>query len=158
MSTELCISLAQLVTNISLINIGQIINFRSNEASSVEGQMSQLYKHRSSNSGSKPNTNISTDKSPVTKSSPSDSVVRAGQESILNRTGWKEGVLLNIQVLYPNNKKFKVQYLNDLTKEANLLFLALTKTHLNSNILDAEIQLPNYNIFRQDRKESHTEV
>ena len=65
----------------------------------------------------------------------------------------EEGVLINIHCLFPQNKKFKIQYLNDLTKVSNLLFIAITETHLNSNILDAEIQINNYALFRQDRKD-----
>ena len=33
----------------------------------------------------------------------------------------------------------------------NFKFLAITETHLNSEIKDAEIAMPNYNVFREDR-------
>ena len=122
--------------------------FRPDKASSVEIQVPKLG-NKPTRSGNKSSDNVS----PVSKPASSDNVVRGGQKQILNNQGWKEGVLLNIRGLYPNNNKSKIQYLNDLTKDSNLLFLALTETHLNKNILDAEIQIGNYNLFRQDRKD-----
>ena len=46
----------------------------------------------------------------------------------------------------------KVNYLNDLANMNNLFFMALTETHLSHNILDAEININDFNILRQDRQ------
>ena len=62
------------------------------------------------------------------------------------------GLFLNIQGL-PYNHMTKVNYLNDLASMNSLLFMSLTETHLSPNILDAEINIRDYNILRQDRKD-----
>lgn len=43
--------------------------------------------------------------------------------------------------------------LQELATEEDIDFMAITETHLSSDILDAEINLENYTIFRADRKE-----
>ena len=40
-----------------------------------------------------------------------------------------------------------------MVKFSNLLFLAITESHLDNKILDAEVQIPCYSLFRQDRVE-----
>ena len=51
---------------------------------------------------------------------------------------------MNIQGLYPKTNQTKIPFLQDLA--------CITETHLNEAILDAEIQLSNYTIYREDRK------
>ena len=48
--------------------------------------------------------------------------------------------------------KSKVRLLGELTNEKTL-FLSLTKTFLNNNIVDSEIQMEGFNIIRCDRSE-----
>ena len=45
----------------------------------------------------------------------------------------------------------KIPRLADLGKESNSPFICLTETHLNPDILDVEIQIDGYNLFRSDR-------
>ena len=61
------------------------------------------------------------------------------------------GLLVNIQGLTYKHMT-KVNYLNDLANMNNLFFMALTETHLSHNILDAEININDFNILRQDRQ------
>ena len=61
------------------------------------------------------------------------------------------GLLVNIQGL-PYNHMTKVNYLNDLELMKNFLFMSLTETHSSPNILDAEINIQDFNILKQDRK------
>ena len=46
--------------------------------------------------------------------------------------------------------KSKVKFLGDLT-DNNTLFVGLTETFLNSNILDSEILMEGFNIVQLDR-------
>ena len=48
--------------------------------------------------------------------------------------------------------KSKVRLLGELTNEKTL-FLSLTETFLNNNIVDSEIQMEGFNIIRCDRSE-----
>ena len=57
----------------------------------------------------------------------------------------------NIQGLYPVKSKYKVSLLSEITAENNVGFLALTETHLNNDIYDAEVRMPGFEIFRADR-------
>ena len=59
---------------------------------------------------------------------------------------------LNIQNLLPqSNTQRKLQYLNDRAKEENAKILIMTETHLTPDVLDEEITIPNFNVFRTDR-------
>ena len=62
-------------------------------------------------------------------------------------------IYANIRGLYPQSNKTKVPYLSDLAKLSNAPYICLTETHLNPDIIDAEIQLENYTLFRSDRNE-----
>jgi exonuclease III len=53
--------------------------------------------------------------------------------------------------LYPKSVKSKIPYLADLAKETNALYICITETHLTPEVLDAEILIPGYNLFRSDR-------
>ena len=61
------------------------------------------------------------------------------------------GIYANIRGLYPSTNKTKIPYLQDLAISTNSPFILLTETHLNPEILDAEIQIRNYNLYRSDR-------
>ena len=60
-------------------------------------------------------------------------------------------IYANIRGLYPKSDKSKIPYLADLAKETNAPFICITESHLNPDILDAEVSIPGYNIFRSDR-------
>ncbi|XP_076069761.1 uncharacterized protein LOC143041638 [Oratosquilla oratoria] len=65
----------------------------------------------------------------------------------------------NIQGLYPKSNQAKVAMLKELAYQRNLIFLALTETHLTRDHLDAEVTIDGYTIHRADRKNrSHGEV
>lgn len=57
----------------------------------------------------------------------------------------------NIRGLYPNSNQSKVPFLNELSKESNPLFFCITETHLNADILEAEINIQDYTVARTDR-------
>ena len=48
--------------------------------------------------------------------------------------------------------KIKIQYLSELLNSEKFIFANFTESHLNSDILDAEVQIENYSIIRADRK------
>ena len=62
-------------------------------------------------------------------------------------------IYVNIHGLTPKSDKPKVPYLSDLARETNALFIWVTESHLNPNILDAEISIPGYDVYRSDRME-----
>ena len=47
----------------------------------------------------------------------------------------------------------KIPYLRDLATCSQAICVALTETHLTSNIADAEIHIPKYAVFRTDRRD-----
>ena len=58
---------------------------------------------------------------------------------------------MNIRGLFPKSNQSKIPYLADLAKETNAPFICVTESHLNPEILDAEVAIPGYDIFRSDR-------
>ena len=58
---------------------------------------------------------------------------------------------MNIQGLFTKAKNNKVAHLRDLAIESNSPFIVLTETWLNEDILDAEITIPKYILYRSDR-------
>ena len=60
-------------------------------------------------------------------------------------------IYVNIRGLFPKSNKSKVPYLADLAKETNAPFICVTESHLNPDILDAEITIQGYDVFRSDR-------
>ena len=83
--------------------------------------------------------------SPATASSTQDSIKKSIQQ---NKNG---AIYANIRGLYPKSDKSKVPHLADLARESNSPFICLTETHLSPDILDAEITIDGYNLFRSDR-------
>ena len=65
-------------------------------------------------------------------------------------------IYLNIRGLYPKCNRTKMCYLRDLAVQSNSSMIVMTETHLTSSILDAEIHIPGYVIYRADRDESRT--
>ena len=69
------------------------------------------------------------------------------------RSNSNGAIYVNIRGLYPKCDQSKVPYLSDLAKVTNAPFICVTETHLNPNILDAEVAVDGYELFRSDRKE-----
>ena len=61
------------------------------------------------------------------------------------------GIYANIRGLFPKSNQSKIPYLENLASMSNAPFICITESHLNPNILDAEIQMKNYSLFRSDR-------
>ena len=60
-------------------------------------------------------------------------------------------MLLNVRCLCGKTTPSKVPFLAEMLRDGNHLALALTETHLGDH-LEAEIKIPGYKPFRQDRK------
>ena len=60
-------------------------------------------------------------------------------------------IYLNIRGLYPLRNRTKVCYLRDLAAESNCSMIVVTETHLTPSILDAEVSIPGYILYRSDR-------
>ena len=59
----------------------------------------------------------------------------------------------NVAGLYPQTNKVKVQYLGEIAEESDSIIIALSESHLKSQILDAEISIPGFQLFRADRQD-----
>ena len=59
-------------------------------------------------------------------------------------------IFMNIAHLYSKTKQ-KVKFLSDLCN-LNTLFLCFCETYLKDDILDSEIQIPDFSLIRCDRK------
>ena len=57
----------------------------------------------------------------------------------------------NIAGLYPRTNKLKVKLLEERAKVNNTCVIALTESHLKSYILDAELQIEGYILYRSDK-------
>ena len=57
----------------------------------------------------------------------------------------------NIRGLFPKSNQNKIPVLRELAIDENRDILALTETHLNNDILNAEISMQNYTIYTADR-------
>ena len=60
-------------------------------------------------------------------------------------------VLGNIQGLYPKSNQTKVLFLKELAIIEDPMCIALTETHLHSEVKDADIEIENYSPFRVER-------
>ncbi|KAK4302915.1 hypothetical protein Pmani_025032 [Petrolisthes manimaculis] len=60
-------------------------------------------------------------------------------------------IMGNIQGLYPKANQSKVPFLNELAVLEDPIFIALTETHLHSEVNNAEIHIENYSPFRVER-------
>lgn len=61
-------------------------------------------------------------------------------------------IYANIRGLYPNSDHSKIPYLQTLTSEKPTI-VALTETHLSSDIINSEITMNGYSVHRTDRLE-----
>ena len=68
-------------------------------------------------------------------------------------TGKSSILFGNIAGLYPSTDKVKVQHLGEIAKESKAFVIALSESHLKSHILDAEVHIPGFQLFRADRKD-----
>lgn len=71
-----------------------------------------------------------------------------------------KSVYMNIQGLLPLKNKQKktfsrrkLDYLSDYVLRENVKIIFLTETHLDPDISDEEVQIPNFKIYRSDRKQ-----
>ena len=60
----------------------------------------------------------------------------------------------NIQGLYPKNKQYKIERMREMAIMNDALIISLTESHLNDDILDAEIKIDGFYAIRQDRASS----
>ena len=60
----------------------------------------------------------------------------------------------NIEGLMPRKKRFKTMMIKEWAIERNSQLISLTESHLNEDILDAEINIDGFNIFRADRNQT----
>ena len=87
---------------------------------------------------------------PTTTTSTESDCANTVKKSIKkNRYG---AIYANIRGLYPKSDQSKLPYLSDLARESNSPFICLTETHLTPDVLDAEISIEGYNLFRSDRQ------
>ena len=72
----------------------------------------------------------------------------------LDEQGLEPSIMFgNIAGLYPKSNQVKVKYLGEKAKENKSIIIALTESHLKSQILDAEVQIPGYQSCRKDRQD-----
>ena len=57
----------------------------------------------------------------------------------------------NIRGLFPRSNKTKILYLRDLAIQQTPLYIVLTETHMTPDILDAEVSISGYTLYRSDR-------
>ena len=64
-------------------------------------------------------------------------------------------IMWNIRGVYPKSNQTKVPFLNELSKQSKCKPLAIfiIESHLDEDILDAEIHIPGYSLTRTDRAE-----
>ena len=65
-------------------------------------------------------------------------------------------IYLNIRGLYPLNNRSKIAYLRDQAKLENSSMILITESWLHEGVLDAEIMIPGYTLYRADRDSSRT--
>ena len=80
----------------------------------------------------------------------------AGQTEYAIRKDKNGAIYVNIQGLFTQKKKYKINQLQDLALESNSPFIVCTETWLSSDILDAEVNLKNYILYRSDRAKGRT--
>ena len=61
-------------------------------------------------------------------------------------------LVLNVQGLLPGSNRGKVLQITDLATEYNSPYICITESHLTQNILDAEISIPGFVVYRSDRR------
>ena len=66
----------------------------------------------------------------------------------MNKNG---AIYCNIRGLWLHSNRNKVKYLRDTAIQSNAPFIALTETHLKPEILDAEVKIEGWSLYRSDR-------
>ena len=66
----------------------------------------------------------------------------------MNKNG---AIYCNIRGLWLQSNRNKVKYLRDTAIQSNAPFIALTETHLKPEILDAEVKIEGWSLYRSDR-------
>ena len=60
---------------------------------------------------------------------------------------------MNVQGLYTSKNKSKHKLIGNIIKHSDSLFIAITETHLNENMFNAEVDIDQYEMFRSDRQD-----
>lgn len=61
---------------------------------------------------------------------------------------------MNIEgLITAENNKRKLNYLSECSEEENIQLIILNESHLNPNIIDEEINIPNFTVHRSDRSQ-----
>ena len=61
------------------------------------------------------------------------------------------GLYCNIRGLLLQSNRNKVKYLRDTAIESNAPFIVITETHLKPEILDPEVKIDGWSLYRTDR-------
>ena len=62
-------------------------------------------------------------------------------------------LFLNVQGLLKGKvKRKKMDFVKEIAETEKPLYIVMTESHLDSNIDDSEIAIPNYSVYRSDRK------
>ena len=80
-----------------------------------------------------------------------------GQAPVAKRVTTHPGnsiIMGNIAGLMPQKKRYKTGFIKEMAIERNSQLISLTESHLNEEILDAEINIDGFNIFRADRTQT----
>ena len=60
-------------------------------------------------------------------------------------------VYCNVRGLWLQSNRTKVNFIRDTALESNAPFIVLTETHLKPEILDAEVKIEGWSLYRADR-------
>ena len=64
---------------------------------------------------------------------------------------WQSLIVGNIEGLCSTRRRYKLNMLREMMVDKKAVVVALTETHLNPDILDAEVFIRGYQVFRSDR-------
>ena len=59
---------------------------------------------------------------------------------------------MNVAGIYASKRTFKLGLLGEIASNRNTMIIAITESHLQDYVKDAEIKLSGYDIYRADRK------
>ena len=91
---------------------------------------------------------------PSTPTNPSTSSFDESKGLNKDKVSQSNILYLNIQNVLPkSSNRRKLEYLKDRTNEENVKMIVMTESHLSPEILDDEIKIPHFNVFRSDREE-----
>ena len=78
--------------------------------------------------------------------------VNKREKELIEEEWDNECIMITWRLKQAKNNQNKVPLLEELANHKKLSFIALTETHLNNEVLDAEINMENYKLFRTDRE------